>query len=233
MELLEDLVAANRILVQQGVLDGYGHVSVRDNRRPDRFLLSRSLAPEMVTSDDILEYDLEGNPIDARDRVSYLERFIHSAIYKARPDVQAVVHTHSPSVIPFGVSTVQMRPLYHMAAFLGAGIPNFDIRKYSGITNMLVNSPERARPLADVLGDHNAVLMRGHGAAVVGHNLVVTVGRSVYLELNARLQFQAIAIGGNITYLDPEETQQVLKTGENVGYERPWQIWKKKALQTL
>src|ERR1051326_9184218 len=172
MELLEDLVAANRILVQQGVLDGYGHVSVRDNRRPDRFLLSRSLAPEMVTSDDILEYDLEGNPIDARDRVSYLERFIHSAIYKARPDVQAVVHTHSPSVIPFGVSTVQMRPLYHMAAFLGAGIPNFDIRKYSGMTNMLVNSPERARPLADVLGHHNAVLMRGHGAAVVGHNLV-------------------------------------------------------------
>jgi HCOMODA/2-hydroxy-3-carboxy-muconic semialdehyde decarboxylase len=142
MELTENLVAANRILAQQGVLDGYGHVSVRDSRRSDRFLMSRSLAPEMVTAADILEYDLEGNAIDARGHASYLERFIHSAIYKARTDVQAVVHNHSPSVIPFGVSSVPMQPLYHMAAFLGAGIPVFDIRKYSGITDMFLSDPD-------------------------------------------------------------------------------------------
>ena len=233
MELFEDLVAANRILVQQGVLDGYGHVSVRDNRRSDRFLMSRSLAPEMVTAADILEYDLEGNAIDARGRESYQELFIHSAIYAARPDVQAVVHNHSPSVIPFGVSSVPLRPLYHMAAFLGAGIPIFDIRKYSGITNMLVNDPKRALGLAEVLGNHSAVLMRGHGSAVVGPNIVAAVGRSIYLEMNARLQVQAISLGGEITYLDPEEAKQVLATGENVGYRRPWEIWKKKALQSL
>src|SRR5262245_18139739 len=234
MELIEDLVAANRILAQQGVLDGYGHVSVRDDRRSDRFLMSRSLAPEMVTAEDILEYDLEGHAIGAAGRTSYLERFIHSAIYKARPDVHAVVHNHSPSVIPFGVSSVPMRPLYHMAAFLGAGIPVFDIRKYNGITDMLVSSPERARGLVEVLGSHSAVLMRGHGSAVVGPGIVAAVGRSIYLELNARLQSQVIGLGGDITYLDPEEAKEVLAaSGENVSYERPWGIWKRKALQSL
>jgi HCOMODA/2-hydroxy-3-carboxy-muconic semialdehyde decarboxylase len=233
MELIEDLVAANRILAQQGVLDGYGHVSVRDTRRSDRFLMSRSLAPEMVTANDILEYDLDGHAIGAAGRPSYLERFIHSAIYKARPDVQAVVHNHSPSVIPFGVSSVPLRPLYHMAAFLGAGIPVFDIRKYSGTTDMLVSNPERALGLVEVLGNHSAVLMRGHGSAVVGPTILAAVGRSIYLELNARLQSQAIGLGGEITYLDPEEAKQVLASGENVGYERPWGIWKKKALQSL
>jgi len=233
MELIEDLVAANRILAQQGVLDGYGHVSVRDSRRSDRFLMSRSLAPELVTGEDILEYDLDGNAIGAAGRTSYLERFIHSAIYKARPDVHAVVHNHSPSVIPFGVSSIPMRPLYHMAAFLGAGIPVFDIRKYSGITDMLVSNSERARGLVEVLGSHSAVLMRGHGSTVVGPNVFAAVGRSIYLELNARLQSQVIGLGGEITYLDPEEAKQVLASGENVGYERPWRIWKKKALQSL
>ena len=233
MELIEDLVAANRILAQQGVLDGYGHVSVRDSRRSDRFLMSRSLAPEMVTAEDILEYDLAGNAIGAAGRASYLERFIHSAIYKARPDVHAVVHNHSPSVIPFGVSSVPMRPLYHMAAFLGPGIPVFDIRKHSGVTDMLVSNPERARGLVEVLGSHCAVLMRGHGSTVVGPTILAAVGRSIYLELNARLQSQVIGLGGDITYLDPEEAKQVLASGENVGYERPWGIWKKKALQSL
>lgn len=233
MELIEDLVLANRILAQQGVLDGYGHVSARHGERSDRFLMSRSLAPEMVTSSDILEYDLEGNAVDPRGRVSYLERFIHAAIYKARPDVQSVVHNHSPSVIPFGVSSVPLRPLYHMAAFIGPGLPVFDIKKYSGFTDMLITDLERARGLVEVLGNNDGVLMRGHGSAVVGPNIRFAVGRSIYLELNAKLQVQAVSLGGSVTYLDPEEAKEVKASGELVGYTRPWELWKKKALQTM
>jgi HCOMODA/2-hydroxy-3-carboxy-muconic semialdehyde decarboxylase len=233
MELIEDLVLANRILAQQGVLDGYGHVSARHGERSDRFLMSRSLAPEMVTSSDILEYDLEGNAVDPRGRVSYLERFIHAAIYKARPDVQSVVHNHSPSVIPFGVSSVSLRPLYHMAAFIGPGLPVFDIKKYSGFTDMLITDLERARGLVEVLGNNDGVLMRGHGSAVVGPNIRFAVGRSIYLELNAKLQVQAVSLGGSVTYLDPEEAKEVKASGELVGYTRPWELWKKKALQTM
>ena len=228
--LIEDLVAANRILAQQGVLDGFGHLSVRDDHDPSRFWMSRSLAPELVTSEDILEYDLEANPVDARGRASYQERFIHSAIYKARPDVRAVVHNHSPSVIPFGVSSVPFRPVYHMAAFMGEGIPVFDIRNRSGITDMLVSDPSRALGLVEVLGNRNAVLMRGHGAAVVGATLPLAVGRSIYLELDARLQREAIGLGGNVTYLDPREAQQMMDRGEHNGFERPWQLWKLKAM---
>jgi ribulose-5-phosphate 4-epimerase/fuculose-1-phosphate aldolase len=233
MELIEDLVLANRILAQQGVLDGYGHVSARHGERSDRFLMSRSLAPEMVTAADILEYDLDGNAVDPRGRVSYLERFIHAAIYKARPDVQSVVHNHSPSVIPFGVSSVPLRPLYHMAAFIGPGLPVFDIRKYSGFTDMLITDLERARGLVEVLGNNDGVLMRGHGSAVVGPNIRFAVGRSIYLELNAKLQVQAVSLGGSVTYLDPEEAKEVKASGELVGYTRPWELWKKKALQTM
>ncbi len=233
MELIEDLVLGNRILAQQGVLDGYGHISARHSERSDRFLMSRSLAPEMVTPADILEYDLDGNAVDPRGRVSYLERFIHAAIYKARPDVQSVVHNHSPSVIPFGVSSIPLRPLYHMAAFIGAGLPVFDIKKYSGVTDMLITDLERARGLVEVLGNNDGVLMRGHGSAVVGPNIRFAVGRSIYLELNAKLQVQAVSLGGSVTYLDPEEATAVKASGELVGYTRPWELWKKKALQTM
>ena len=228
--LIADLVAANRILAQQGVLDGFGHVSVRHDHDPSRFLMSRSLAPELVTSEDILEYDLEANPVDARGRASYQERFIHSAIYKARPDVNAVVHNHSPSVIPFGVSSVPFRPVYHMAAFMGEGIPVFDIRKSSGMTDMLVSDAIRARGLVEVLGSKNAVLMRGHGAAVVGATLPLAVGRSIYLELDAKLQREAISLGGSVAYLHPQEAEQMMNSGEHNGYERPWQLWKLKAM---
>ncbi len=130
--LIDDLVAANRILVDQGVLDGYGHVSVRRPADPQRYLMSRSIAPELVTATDVMEYDLDSNPVDARGRATYLERFIHGEVYRARPDVKAIVHDHSPSVIPFGVSTVPLRPLYHMSAFLGGGVPVFDIKTASG-----------------------------------------------------------------------------------------------------
>jgi HCOMODA/2-hydroxy-3-carboxy-muconic semialdehyde decarboxylase len=229
-KLIEDLVAAYRILAQQGVLDGFGHVSARHNRAANRFIMSRSLAPELVTASDLLEFDLDGNAVDARGRSLYSERFIHAEIYKARPDVRAVVHNHAPSLIPFGVTTVPLRPMYHMAAFIGNGVPVFDIRKKFGMTDMLISDSKKGHALAEVLGDKTAVLMRGHGVAVVGQTIPFAVGRSIYLELNARIQSQSMALGGNITYLDPQEAQKMMDAGENRGYERPWELWKAKAM---
>ena len=169
--LIEDLIAANRILYQEGIVDGFGHVSVRHNLDPNRFLMSRSLAPELVTADDIIEYDLDGVPVNLNGRSQYSERFIHAEIYKARPDVQSVVHNHSPGVVPFGVSSTPLLPVYHMAAFIGEGIPIFDLRDRFGNTQMLVNDAARGGALAEVLGDRPAVLIRGHGVAVVGENI--------------------------------------------------------------
>jgi len=222
-QLLADLVAANRILADYGVLDGYGHVSARHNRDPNRYLLSRSLAPALVTVNDIMEYDLDSIPVDAQDRTLYLERFIHGEIYKVRPDVQAVVHNHSPSVIPFGVTTVPLRPLYHMAAFIGEGVPIFEIRDVGGMTDMLIRRPELGRALAETLGTRAAALMRGHGAVVVGASLAAVVARSLYLEMNAKLQAQALALDPKITYLDPEEAR-LADLGD---YSRAWNLWKR------
>ncbi len=225
--LIEDLVAANRILADQGVLDGYGHVSVRHDRDPARFLMSRSLAPELVTAADILEYGLDSEPVDPRGRTSYLERFIHGEIYRARPDVQAVVHSHSPSVIPFGVTGVPLRPLFHMSAFLGAGAPVWDIRAAAGDTDMLVRTAALGRALAQTLGSHAVVLMRGHGAVAVAPGLPLVVFRSVYTEVNARLQAQAMGLGGGVTYLSPEEAQRAeASVGGTVV--RPWELWKRR-----
>ena len=228
--LIEDLVAANRILYQEGIVDGFGHVSVRHNQDPNRFLMSRSLAPEMVTRDDIIEYDLNGVPVNLDGRSQYSERFIHAEIYKARPDVGSVVHNHSPGVVPFGVSSAPLRPVYHMAAFIGEGIPIFDLRDRFGNTEMLVNDAARGGALAEVLGDRPAVLIRGHGVAVVGENIPFSVGRSIYLEMNARIQAQAMALGGDVTYLSAGESEAVIAAGENRRYERPWEMWKRQAL---
>jgi ribulose-5-phosphate 4-epimerase/fuculose-1-phosphate aldolase len=228
--LVDDLVAANRILADQGVLDGYGHVSVRHPADPQRYLMSRSLAPELVTAADVMELDLDSDPVDARGRATYLERFIHGEIYRIRPDVRAIVHNHSPSVIPFGVTTVPLRPLYHMSAFLGGGVPVFDIKTASGqATDMLVRTPALGKALAQSLGSRPVVLMRGHGAVVVGASLPLAVFRSIYTELNARLQAQALALGGPITYLDDEEARRAeASVGGNVS--RPWELWRRKAL---
>ena len=224
--LIEDLVAANHILGAQGIFDAFGHVSVRHDADQNRFLMSRSIAPELVTADDLIEYDLDGNAVDLRGRSQYMERYIHAEIYRARPDVVAVVHNHSPAVIPFGISTVPIRPVYHVAAFIGDGLPIFDIREAAGITDMLVREPALGRALAERMGQHSAVLMRGHGVAVVGPSLPFAVARSVYLEVNARIQLQAIDLGGEVTYLDPREAQAVVDAGELRGYERPWAMWK-------
>ena len=229
-KLIEDLVAANRILADQGVVDGYGHVSVRHEKSADRYLMARSIAPELVTAADIMEYDLDSTPVDARGRTSYLERFIHGEIYRVRPDVRAIVHNHSPSVIPFGVTGVPLRPLYHMSAFLSAGVPVFDIRQASGgMTDMLVRTAALGQALARTLGTRPVALMRGHGAVVVGASLPLVVFRSVYTEVNARLQSQAMALGGQVTYLDPEEAR-LAEASVSGTAPRPWELWRKKAL---
>jgi len=231
-QLIEDLVAANRILAMQGVLDGWGHVSVRHNRDPNRFLLSRSLAPELITAKDILEFDLDNKPVEAKGRNLYTERFIHGEIYKTRPDVTAVAHMHAPPVIPFGVIDVPLKPIYHRAAFIGLGVPIFEIRDTAGMTDLLIRNPELGRALAQSIADRPAVLMRGHGATVVGPSLQRLVGRSIFLAMNATLQAQAMALapGGRINYLDPEEAR-LIEAREGYGLGRAWEAWKRKGLK--
>jgi HCOMODA/2-hydroxy-3-carboxy-muconic semialdehyde decarboxylase len=230
MSLIEDLVAAYRILAQFRVIDAYGHVSVRSERDPNRYWLAKSLAPELVTEADIIEYDLESNAQDADGRESVRERFIHGEAYKARPEVMAVVHNHSPTVVPFSVTAVPLRPIFHMAAFVGLGVPTFEIRDFEQGTDMLVRSPSLGEALAGVLGDKPAALMRGHGAVVVGENLQRAVGRSIYLEQSAQMQLQAMQIagpGGAITYLDEAESIAGSRTQD---YGRAWPMWRRNAL---
>ena len=225
--VLEELVTANRILAREEVVDSFGHVSVRHPDRPDRFLLSRARAPDCIEVEDIMEFTLEGESIDARDRKPYLERFIHGACYEARPDVQAVVHNHAPSLIPFGVTGVPLRPLYHMSAFLGAGVPIFDIRAAGGETDMLVKTLPLGQALAKTLGANNVALMRGHGAVVVAPDMPRAVFRSVYAEQNARLQAQAMQLSQKVTYLDAEEAKKAQATMEAT-VARPWELWRRK-----
>lgn len=219
-----EVAQANRILAHLGILDAYGHVSARLPGQADRFLISRSLAPALVTADDLMELDLDGTPVGDDARKPYLERFIHSAIYRTRPDVQAIVHSHSLSVVPFSVSSIRLRPVCHMGGFLGGGAPVFDIRHRFGCTDMLVRNVEQGAELARSLGSHAAALMRGHGFVVVGSSVQAAVYRAVYTEWNARLQREAISLGGDVTYLTEEEAS--LADAANAGtVERPWQLW--------
>ena len=228
--LIEDLVAANRILAHHGILDAFGHVSVRHPNNPDHYLMSRWLAPALVTADDIVEYDLESVALTHPGVQLYSERYIHSEIYKVRPDVQAIVHSHSPTVVPFGVTHATFRPILHNAAFLGDFVPVFDIREKFGPTDMLVNRKERGTELARVLGDHTTALMRGHGDVVVGSNIQNVVWRAYYTEINARMLATAIALGGGpIIYLSAEEAVLTDTAMQRVEA-RPWKLWKEKAL---
>lgn len=229
-QVIEDLVVANRILANEGVLDGLGHVSVRHDQRPDRFLLSRDLAPALVTAADLMEFDLDGNPLDAQGRQMYQERFIHAAIYRARPDVRAIVHCHTPSVLPFASSNVPLRPMYHLSAFLAAGVPVFEIRRVEGAMGMLVNNARLGGALAQILGDKAVVLMRGHGAVVVGPSIPEAVSRSIFLDVNARVQAQAIALGGTVTYLGPRDVPPPSGGQPAAGYPRSWAFWKERAM---
>jgi ribulose-5-phosphate 4-epimerase/fuculose-1-phosphate aldolase len=225
--LVDDLVYANRILYNEGVVDGFGHVSVRHPERPDRFLLSRSIAPALVTNEDIMEFDFAGSAIDARGRRPYLERFIHGAIYNSRPDVQAVVHSHSPAVIPFGVTGVGLRPIFHLSGFLAAATPIFEIRDAGGpATDMLIRTPELGAALARSLGGAAYALLRGHGAVAVGVSLKQVVYRSIYAEVNARLQSEALRLG-EVSFLNDAEAANAAATNDEV-LDRPWELWKKR-----
>jgi ribulose-5-phosphate 4-epimerase/fuculose-1-phosphate aldolase len=223
--VIADLVAANRILADQGVLDGFGHVSIRHPGAPDRYLLSRSKSPAIIEAADIMEFDLDSNPVDRQGRLMYIERYIHGEIYKARPDVNAVVHSHSPTVIPFSVTKVKLRPLCHMSAFLKADVPNFEIRDCDGMTDLLIRNAKHGSGLAHVLGQHDLALMRGHGNVCVGRDVMTAVYRAIYTEVNAKLQAQAIALGGPIEFLAPEECELI--TGrKDTNFQRPWAMWK-------
>ena len=196
MSIIEDLVIASRICVEHGVIDAYGHVSARNPENPNTYFISRDLAPELITQADILELDMESKPIKSDSPRSYNERFIHSEIYKARPDVHSIVHNHSPTVVPFSCTNCELRPIFHMAAFIGLGIPNWDIREAELGTDMLVRNSMHGKSLADKLGSHPAALMRGHGSVVVGEKIQIAVGRTIYLEQNAKMQYQAMTMFG-------------------------------------
>jgi len=224
-EAIEDLVDANHILADQGTVDGFGHVSVRHPTNPTRYLLSKNVAPAAVTKDDIIEFDLDSVPVDANGRALYLERFIHGEIYKARPDVQSVINAHSPWVLSFAANGIPLRAVHNKAAFLGAGSPIFDIRDAFGATDMLLTTPAQAKALADALGRSAVVLLRGHGHIAVGPSLRVAVFRAYYAEFNARLQAQAMSLGGSVIYVEGDEAVKADQTMQRVD-QRPWALWK-------
>ncbi|HZN26619.1 MAG TPA: class II aldolase/adducin family protein [Burkholderiales bacterium] len=225
--LIDDLVTANHILYKEGVVDGFGHVSVRHPEAPERYFLARSLAPAVVRREDILEFDLDSNAIDARGARPYLERFIHGEIYRARPEVHAIVHSHSPSVIPFGVTHTTLKPIFHLGGFLGGGTPIFEIRETAGDnTDMLIRTPQLGVALARTLGSASYALMRGHGSVAVGGSLKQVVYRAIYGEVNARLQSEALRLG-TITYLNDAEAANAAATNDQM-VDRPWELWKKR-----
>ncbi len=227
-DILRDLVIANRILAHEGVVDAYGHISVRHPERSDQFLLSCSRSPELVTLDDIIEYDLDCNPIDLRGRAQYTERPIHGAIYRKRPDVISVVHNHAYEVIPFTVAqSVKLRPLLHVAAGIGGEIPVWDIRNKFGDTNLLVTTLSQGEDLADRLGANRVVLMRGHGAAIGGTSIQDTVHTSVHLKINAQIQTEAMQMGGDIIYLSEGEIAEMRRS--SAGHARAWEYWTRRA----
>jgi ribulose-5-phosphate 4-epimerase/fuculose-1-phosphate aldolase len=231
--LIEDVVTANHILAAQEIVDAFGHVSARTSPGAGRYLISRSVAPAQVTAADIMELDLDSKPPvvagGGDKRTSYRERFIHGEIYRVRPDVMSIVHCHAPSLIPFGITKIPLRPVYHNSSFIGEGVPVFEIREAGGDTDMLVSTPALGRALAKALGNKPAVLMRGHGAVIVGKNIIEAVARSVYLEVNARVQAQVMSMGARATYLDEGEVKK--RSADPDPYGRAWDLWKRQVSQ--
>ena len=225
--LIADLAAASRILAAQGVVDGFGHVSMRHPSAPSRYYMAPSIAPALVTPADIIEYDLDSNPCNANGRNSFLERFIHGEIYKARPDVMSVVHSHSPSVIPFGLVGVPMQAMFHNAAVLAAGVPVFDIKEKFGATDMLVSNGIKGVALAAAMGSKDIALMRAHGSVTCGPTLQTAVFRAVYTEVNARIQHWTLALAGGkpMAVLDHEEGRLADVINQTAGM-RAWDLWR-------
>jgi len=224
-QLVEDLVAASRILAHYGVLDAWGHVSARHPKNPDRYLLSRALAPALVTAGDIMEFDIDSNPVDQRGRRVFLERFIHGEAYRARPDVMAVVHSHSPTVIPFSVTGEPLKAISHIASFLTHGCPCFEIRDVGLTQGLLVTNSKQGAALAKVLGDRPVALMRGHGNLVVAQDIPRVVHRALYTEVNAQQLATALSFKRPIRYVEPDEAQDPARLGDS------WDLWKHEALK--
>ncbi len=236
-DLIADLVTANHILYDQGVVDGFGHVSVRNPANPERFFLSRARAPSMVEAADIMEFDLDGKPTGGpQDKPVFQELYIHAEVFRARPDVHGVVHSHSPAVVPFGVVKTPFRPVSQTGAFLCGGVPNFDLRDdFPDAPNLLVTSSAKGAALAKALGDRPVALMRGHGDTVAGASLKEAVYLAIFTEVAARLTSQAIMIsgGGPITYLGDHESERNpprRAKGASEGIDRNWEIWASEAL---
>lgn len=225
--LLKDLITANHILQDQGIVDGYGHVSVRNPDNPSHFYISRWLAPDLVTLSDIVELDYDCIPVNGDKRKLYSERWIHAEIYRARPDVKSIVHTHAPTVVLMGVINEPLLPIYHMGGFIGTGLPTFDIRKKFGATNMLINNAEKGKALAETLADKPAAFMRGHGGITVGNSIMHSVGRSVYLKVNSEMHLQA----GNrkIETLSAEEAHEA--EAGNQEFPKDWDLWSRKVMK--
>ncbi len=229
--LLNDLIIANKVLAKEEIVDAYGHISVRHPDKPNHFFLARSLAPELITRDDIVEHDLECNSVNGDSRPLYLERFIHGAIFEARPDVNVVVHAHAEDILPFGIANgTPLRPVIHSGSFIGANVPVWDIADTFGDTNVLVANMAQGRDLAKTLAGNNVALMRGHGFASTGRSIIEGVRMAVFLPRNARALMKAKMLGGDIKYLSQGEID-----GRNKGYSpyspetwRTWEYWANK-----
>lgn len=229
-DFLRDLAIANRILAHEGVVDAFGHVSIRHPERPERYFMARSRSPELVTIADLMEFELDGTPVDPQGRTPYSERFIHGAIYEKRKDVQSVIHNHSHEVIPYGITPIKLRPVLHVGAAIGDGVPVWDIRRNFGETNMLVVNMEQGRDLAATLGANRVALMRGHGCAVAGKTLREAVFTAIYLQVNAKLQSEAMKLSGEVQYLSAGElakTKEMLS--QEIGLQRAWEYWTMRA----
>ncbi len=229
-DLVADVALANLILFDHDILDGFGHVSARHDKDPERFVMSRYVAPGIVTPTDIREFSLDSEPVPDKGERHYSERFIHGEIYRARPDVMAVIHSHAPPLIPFGTTGAPLKPMYHMSSHIGMGVPVFEIRNFQNDGQMLIRSAYLGRSLASVLDNKPMVLMRGHGATIVATSLHLAVYRAIYSAMNAKLQMEAMRLGGEVTYLNESEVEYC--TGpegvENTN-ERAWALWKKES----
>jgi len=227
--VISELVIANRILAREGVVDAFGHISARHPRHRDRYLMSRSRAPELVTADDLMEFELDGTPVDPRGRQPYAERPIHSGLYEARSDVQSVIHNHSYAVIPFSVTRAQLRPMIHVAAPMGASVPVWDIRDKFGDGEMLVVTQDQGRDLARAVGQGSVALMRGHGCVVAAQSIKLAVMTAVYTQVNARLQMDALRLG-EPKYLTQSEIDTMTRRQQTpLASERAWEYWRQRA----
>lgn len=225
-DTIGELVAANHVLAKLKLLDAFGHVTIRNPANPQRYLMARSIAPALVTEQDIIEFDLDSNAIDARGRAPSIERFIHGEIYRLRADVNAIVHSHSPTIIPFSVSKTPLRPISHVAGFLSPAVPVYDPRATAGPSNLLISNRELGKALAEALGQNAVALIRGHGNAVVATNVGLATYRAFYTEMSAQLLLQTRLLDGPITYLDPEEAARINDLRQT-GYVRQWELWKR------